>query len=254
MNMINSGHVSALWCYLAFLLGTATISVANANDCLDVTTVEEFDLETYASKPWYVQQQAENLYTPRDYDRCAKAEYTIRETRTFWGYSIDVLNSAETGSGDRGASLCADYDPQRPSELMVAPCWLPKWFAGPYWVVAYNDDTDNGYALVSGGQPRYAVDNDTTCGNDGNEQCCKTGSGINNSGLWYVPKDKGFSLVVVSVHIINEWDQNQKICLSSFLTNTVIHPSIVFLSLSFSHAIRIDLYTPQDFDTSTESE
>ena len=242
--------------FVLFSLVTIAVAASTDNNCLDVTTVDDFDLTSYASKPWYVQQQAENTYTPRDMNRCVKAEYNLREEPNFWGYTVDVYNSAENSSSGRttGGALCADYKEDNNSELMVAPCWLPKWFAGPYWVVAYNDDTDNGYALVSGGQPRYAVDNDTTCGNDGNEQCCKTGSGINNSGLWYVPKDKGFSLVVVSVHIINEWDQNQKICLSSFLTNTVIHPSIVFLSLSFSHAIRIDLYTPQDFDTSTESE
>ena len=65
-------------------------------------------------------------------------------------------------TGDSGTDL---------SKLEVAPCFLPKYFAGPYWIVAYNET--EGYALISGGQPTIVTD-------DG----CKSGDGTNNSGLW----------------------------------------------------------------------
>merc|ERR1712150_137801 len=37
------------------------------------------------------------------------------------------------------------------AKLAVAPCFLPAWFGGAYWVLAY--DADEGYALIIGGQP-----------------------------------------------------------------------------------------------------
>ena len=179
-----------LFSLVTIAVAGVTVAASTDNNCLDVTTVDDFDLTSYASKPWYVQQQAENTYTPRDMDRCVKAEYNLREEPNFWGYTVDVYNSAENSSSGRttGGALCADYKEDNKSELMVAPCWLPKWFAGPYWVVAYDDDAVNGYALVSGGQPKDQVDDDTTCGANGNEQCCKTGTGINNSGLWILTR------------------------------------------------------------------
>ena len=53
----------------------------------------------------------------------------------------------------------------------MAPCFLPKFAAGPYWVLEYNEE--EGYALISGGQPTT----ETPAG-------CKNGEGKNNSGLW----------------------------------------------------------------------
>ena len=52
---------------------------------------------------------------------------------------------------------------------------MPTQFAGPYWIVAYNED--EGYALISGGQPDEVSEN-------GIEFGCRSGTGINNSGLW----------------------------------------------------------------------
>merc|ERR1719333_164792 len=165
-------------------------AMVESSSCAPVTTVDNFDLVGYASKPWYVQQQAINIYTPRDLNRCVKAEYNIRDRKSFLGYTIDVSNSAERPDGYRslGGDLCADYDINTPSQLKVAPCWLAKAFAGPYWVVSYKEDDINGYALVSGGQPKKLVEGDMTCGNTGLEQCCRTGEGINNSGLWILTR------------------------------------------------------------------
>jgi len=168
--------------------------VVDAQSCRPVTTVGDFDLTQYASAPWYVQQQAENTYTPLDRDRCVTAQYNLKDDsvpwwkRSWWGYTVDVFNYAEDGSGSSsGGKLCADYDRSTPSKLKVAPCFLPKFFAGPYWIVAHREG-DDGYALVSGGQPEEVVEDESDCGPEGAEACCKTGDGINNSGLWILTR------------------------------------------------------------------
>lgn len=171
--------------------------------CKTVDTVSGFDLETYASRPWYIHQQAEIEYAPLEQNFCVKAEYTIRNSHTFWGYSVDVLNYAQDVNGaEFGGPLCAFQEKENLSKLNVAPCFLPKIFSGPYWVVAY--DEDQGYALISGGQP-------TIPSGDG----CKTGDGVNGSGLWIfsrsptrdeslistvraIAQDKGFDLSVLN--------------------------------------------------------
>jgi len=151
----------------------AAISMASAQQyCKEVKTVESFDVTQYASAPWYVHQQAENAYSPRSLNYCTRASYEIFERPTFWGYTVKVNNRAADAKGNQsGGNLCAYQTGGSASKLAVAPCFLPKAFAGPYWIVAY--DEGEGYALVSGGQPSRP-------GTNG----CRTGSGINNSGLW----------------------------------------------------------------------
>merc|ERR1712194_62179 len=62
------------------------------------------------------------------------------------GYTEFVSGNGKT------QKLCAqNSDPDMPSKLSVAPCFLPKFAAGAYWVLAY--DEPDGYALVSGGPP-----------------------------------------------------------------------------------------------------
>lgn len=195
---------------LAFSSSPPTLS------CLPVTTVENFDVEQYASAPWYVQQQAENAYIPLDQNRCVTAQYSLRHDdelnwweRSWWGYTVDVFNYAETSASSdsssssssfdsTGGSLCADYDEDTQSQLRVAPCFLPQVFAGPYWVVAYNETGgDGGYALVSGGPPTIIAEGESDCGASGTEHCCKTGEGINRSGLWLLTRQKNPSEALV---------------------------------------------------------
>jgi len=179
---------------VVLLFGIATAQTSAS--CLPVTTVENFTLTEYAAAPWYVQQQAVNAYTPLDQNRCVTAQYEIREDtnwweRSFWGYTINVFNYAETsGRGSSGGNLCADFDEESPSQLRVSPCWLPQLFAGPYWVVAYREGDEDGYALVSGGQPSEVVEGETDCGAEGTDSCCKTGDGINRSGLWILTRQR----------------------------------------------------------------
>jgi len=154
--------------------------------CKLVSTVSDFDIDEYASKPWYIHQQAVTSYSPIDQNYCVKAEYTVREKATFWGYTVDVMNEAKNEVGGTfGGSLCAyqtGTEGDDLSKLAVSPCFLPKVFAGPYWIVAYNET--EGYALISGGQPFIRADPDDISAG------CKTGSGTNNSGLWIFSRNQ----------------------------------------------------------------
>lgn len=159
---------------LTVLLLAVTHTYAEGNgECKTVTTVDNFDIEVYASAPWYSHKQAENSYSPIEQNYCTTAEYNVRKKKTFWGYTVDVNNQAEYESGRPvGGELCAYQTKESLSKLAVAPCAIPKFLAGPYWIVAY--DEAEGYALISGGQPKEV----------GEGGLCTTGSGINNSGLW----------------------------------------------------------------------
>merc|ERR1712146_164556 len=100
--------------------------------------------------------------------------------KSFWGYTVQVHSYAQEKDGTKHDSkkiICAvkDSDFNDDARLRVGLCALPRISSvttGPYWIVAY--DEAKGYALVSGGQPSKPT-------HDG---LCKTGSGVNNSGLW----------------------------------------------------------------------
>lgn len=187
-------------------VGISAKTLASSASCLPVTTVENFNVTEYASAPWFVQLQAVNAYTPSDQNRCVTAQYEIRDDpdrdwwkRSWWGYTVNVFNHAETAGGEiSGGNLCADSDEETPSQLKVAPCFLPQLFAGPYWVVSYREGSDDGYALVSGGQPENVVEGETDCGPGGTDACCKTGEGINRSGLWVLTRQRNASESLVS--------------------------------------------------------
>jgi lipocalin len=137
-----------------------------------------------------VQLQAENTYTSRDFNQCVTAQYVNKGYKTFWGYDIGVFNVAAELTSEAAINqsdvmmgdLCAKADNLERGKLKVAPCFLPSWFAGPYWIVDYDEEA--GYAIISGGQPNIPVKGETSCGENGSQQCCKTGDGVNNSGLW----------------------------------------------------------------------
>lgn len=147
-------------------------------ECAPIITVPDFDLVEFSKARWYVHQQAPTKYVPIERNYCSFAEYNIIDGKpTFpWGYTVKVNNYAEDKDGQNyGGELCA-YQPDpvtvsEKSKLAVAPCKIPKIVAGPYWVVAYNEE--EGYALVSGGQPTIKTD-----------KGCKTGEGVLESGLW----------------------------------------------------------------------
>merc|ERR1711879_627872 len=72
-----------------------------------------------------------------------------------WRYTINAYNTGNTEDGDAvGVTLCAVV--RGTAKLSVAPCFIPKFFSGPFWVVLY--DESEGYALISGGQPTIETD------------------------------------------------------------------------------------------------
>ena len=155
--------------------------------CKQVNAVTNFNLDKYVSKPWYIHQQAEIEFQPIEQNYCTRALYNIRDSRSIpWGYTVDVNNYSQDIDGNAfGGPLCAyqkkDDVEGNVGKLNVAPCFLPRRSAGPYWIVDYVEDEIDGYALISGGQPTIPTDkvNPTT-----GETLCTTGDGINNSGLW----------------------------------------------------------------------
>ena len=68
-----------------------------------------------------------------------------------------------------------------PSELLVAPCFLPNVLAGPYWIIAFGAKPNGEYTwgLISGGPPTVKYD-------DG---CTTKEKGVNGSGLWIFTRD-----------------------------------------------------------------
>jgi len=165
------------------VLGSITVSLYKkaailevaASGCKTVTGMESFDIDTYINGKWYIQQQMETEYLPKEQNYCVSAEYSMRSNVGLYGYTIAVHNVAYEEDGtvhDSKDLLCAKADSSGiASQLEVAPCFLPPLFAGPYWVVDYSES--DGYALVSGGQPTVDTGNG-----------CKTGTGVNDAGLW----------------------------------------------------------------------
>jgi lipocalin len=139
---------------------------------LQYDTVDNFDLKAYVSARWYFQLASPVQYLPTSENFCLQAHYTLKKSRTLLGYDIDVHNYAEEKSGTvHSANICARILDANRGKLEVAPCFLPAFLGGPYFVVAYNET--EGYALISGGPPNEPTANG-----------CKTGDGINNAGLW----------------------------------------------------------------------
>ena len=69
------------------------------------------------AKPWFSQQQAENTYSPKSRNYCVRAEYNVRRRKTFWGYTVDVSNTAQDVTGEEfGGDLCA-YQAGEPGKL-----------------------------------------------------------------------------------------------------------------------------------------
>ncbi|KAL7568593.1 hypothetical protein ACA910_022696 [Epithemia clementina (nom. ined.)] len=203
---------------VSLLASSCCVRLVTSADCLAVQVQDNFDLEAYISAPWYVQEQAVVDYLPLENFYCVRAQYEKVGGwlgRTFWGYTVEVSNIAQNIAGTPfGGDLCAfqENKDEEPAKLAVAPCFLPTWFASDYWVVAY-EDGDNGYALVSGGQPTVDTGNG-----------CITGDDIKKAGLWVFTraKDRSDDLVQkvreiavekgFDVSVLKEVVQNIDIC------------------------------------------
>ena len=154
------------------------------NQCPKVNTVENFNLTEYIKETWYIQQQQETYYLPAKYNYCVTARYQLSNKKILFyhGQVLDVFNHADSGSvngidlNKNNFTLCARIpDPKVPSKLLVAPCFLPNFFGGDYWVIDVGPSIDNyQWAIVSGGQPNIKY-------SDG---CTTSTSKLNHAGLW----------------------------------------------------------------------
>lgn len=140
------------------------------------SSVTNFDLETFIHSRWHIQQQMPTTYLPATENRCVYAEYKLAAKKSFWGYDVEVHNHAEDVQAphkvhDSGSLICAKIVDRMAGKLEVAPCFLPKFLSGAYWVIDYSEQ--EGYALISGGAPSHSF----TGG-------CRTGTGVNGAGLW----------------------------------------------------------------------
>jgi len=150
-------------------------SLAANSKCPPVRTQPGFNLDTFISQPWYIQQQQVTTNVPAELNYCVSAQYSLFERPTFWGYTVGVRNLAYNASGgvmDSGDTLAAySADAKDPAKLAVAPTFVPNFLAGPYWVLHH--DEAEGYALISGGQPEVYT-----------PEGCKISESPTDAGLW----------------------------------------------------------------------
>jgi len=158
--------------------------------CPPVTTVSNFNVSEYARGSWYIQKQQVTNYLPLSNNYCVSAMYR-RSTKLVPFYSgivLDVYNRANmngingTNVNKNNFTLCARIpNSTEPSKLLVAPCFLPNFFAGDYWVIDAGPSSDNyQYAIVSAGQPTEQL-------TDG---CVTNTDGTNGSGFWFFTRDQ----------------------------------------------------------------
>lgn len=156
-------------------------------------SAEQFSLENYIEKTWYVQKQQPNPYQSEDDLFCVTATYNLKENG-----QLEVLNYGNSGGVNEGvmgtspdgcafSNLCAEQESG--GRLKVAPCLLglgPTLIGGPYWVLAVAPDYS--WAIISGGQPDQVRQEEP-------EVLCTTKEGlpvidINGSGLWLFTRER----------------------------------------------------------------
>ena len=168
------------------------VDSAESNGCPDVRPIEGLDLAEWIRASWYIAEQQINGYQSEEDLYCVVASYLNqteekKKVPLFSGTVISVHNyenknrtNGPVDSTDKNipSGLCARAkNESRPSELLVAPCFLPNFAAGPYWMIALGEDAETGkytWAVVSGGKPTEKFP-------DG---CTTKETGVNGSGLW----------------------------------------------------------------------
>lgn len=158
---------------------------------IKLQTDPKVNLTEYIRHSWYIQQQQVNGYQSLDDLYCVTATYNKDNNSHvpfFKGNVISVYNygnykKVNGESMGSGMVLCArQRNESQPEKLIVAPCFLPNIFSGPYWIVSAGPFPDNySWAVVSGGQPSEQITNTT---------CTTKELGVNGSGLWIFSRDK----------------------------------------------------------------
>ena len=161
----------------------------SSESCPKINTVNNLNLTEYISHNWYIQMQQETYYLPKDFNYCVRANYknSNKKIPFYKGEVLDVYNYANKGKINsynvnfQNTILCARIpDNKIQSKLIVAPCFLPNFLGGDYWILDAGPESNNyEYAIVIGGQPdvRYT---------DG---CTTKTNKVNNAGLWLFTKE-----------------------------------------------------------------
>lgn len=156
------------------------------NICPSIEPLDNLNLTEFARSTWYIQKQQVTGYQPRETLYCV-AQTLNQEARTvpfFSGPVLSVYNYANYNrtngpalNSKNGTVLCARIvDEHRTGAIINAPCFLPNFLAGPYWVIAAGPTQKHyEWAIISGGPP-------TVVQPDGN--CTTKTTGTNGSGLW----------------------------------------------------------------------
>ena len=182
-----------------YLLFLTTILSSGINECPKVNTMSNFNISEYIGRKWYIQKQQITSYLPKRENYCVTAKYEFSKKKII-GYDGIVLNVYNYANLDRvngqnankhNQILCARIPNNNvSSKLLVAPCFLPNYFGGDYWVIEAGPTSNNyEWALVSGGQPTVKY-------NDG---CTTKVSGSNGAGLWFFSRTQ-----VANNSIINQ--------------------------------------------------
>lgn len=171
MNPLQASFVLAL--AGAFLSGCRS---RTNNNCQRVQTQENFAQSTFFIGRWYSQSQKPLDFQPPNSFNCVTADYKPKSSGTFLGWTLTVRNTLRYDDGRfEEAELCG-RDPTGDGDaakLAVAPCFLPTFLGGDYWVLHY--DADAGYVLIVGGQPDAETD-----------QGCYPSGGT--AGLWILTR------------------------------------------------------------------
>ena len=169
------------------IIASLAKSPKNTSTCpsIKLQTDPPLNITEYIKASWYIQQQQVTSYQPPESLYCVTATYNMdchSKVPFFNGTVLSVYNYANAGMvngphTNNNTVLCArQKNVSEPEKLLVAPCFLPNLFGGPYWIVEagpYQDRYE--WAVVSGGQPTVRVSNTT---------CTTNEIGISNSGLW----------------------------------------------------------------------
>jgi hypothetical protein len=175
------------------MLSQITLLSIASNMCPDVQlqTNPPVNLTEYSRASWYIQQQQVNGYQRPEDLYCVVATYNfdnyshvpLFSGRVLSVYNYANFNSTNGSSINNSTVLCARQpNSSHPERLLVAPCFLPNFFGGPYWIMAAGpNSTRYEWAVVIGGQPTVRT---------GNYTCTTRMEGFNNAGLWIFSRNQ----------------------------------------------------------------
>lgn len=188
-----------------FLFALTKSSKSNNSTCPVVSPMSDFNLTEYIKDKWYIQKQQVTSYLPVELNYCVTAKYQVSNKLIpfYFGEVLSVFNYANfnevngPSTNKNNFTLCARMRNETdPARLLVAPCFLPNFFAGDYWVIAAGPSSNNyQWAIISGGQPTVQYPDGCTTRNDTS----------NGAGLWFFTRNQ-----TVDSNVIDEMSNKVK--------------------------------------------